>query len=43
LEWKEAERQRRMHYLFKEYEQRVKDYDDMMKEKARKEIEEDEK
>ena len=39
FEWKAAEKVRRMHYMYREYEQRIKEYDEKLKEDARKDIE----
>jgi len=41
--WRERERARRMHYIIVEYERKVKEYETMLQEKARKEIEDNER
>lgn len=43
LRWRAAERKRRMHYIIREYEQKVVEYDKMLKAKIQEEIEADER
>jgi hypothetical protein len=42
-EWRQAERARRMHYIIREYERRVYEYDEMQKQKLAEEVADDER
>lgn len=43
MAWRRRERERRVHYIIREYERRVKEYDEMLRRKLKDEIEAEEK